>query len=226
MIGLLDDDGLVDHLLSIFPYVDFVKYHPDYVLDKGIMVLSKLPFKRLTNENMDWSRGRKAYREAWISKDARAEEYDRPYLVYQFDVNGKSINVIPIHLLNPWFRYIEKSGKALTGLRFFWDTDNPLYNQLRTLTQNYTRDFAGRREPVVILGDFNFPIKALGMNTLFRLKLNFVGLREQIGNSPVTFPSFGLKIDHVFTNKYANVKEAEVLEWTGSDHFPVRVVID
>jgi endonuclease/exonuclease/phosphatase (EEP) superfamily protein YafD len=118
---------------------------------------------------------------------------------------------------------------------------NPLLFQTRRLISFLERDFGVdfKDEPVLVIGDFNFPKSLLGVETRGHEVLHEKGLFEAFRGAPDTFPArssneFGkgpfkygrVKLDHAFVSPGVTITAAEVLPLKGSDHYPIYVVLN
>jgi len=196
------------------------------------------------------------YRQEYISNFSNAVLYTRTYLRFSYHFLGKTYHIVPVHLLQPWqdIKFSEFQTPSIpvfgesvrsvfnayektfgTGLKILGDDSNPLYSQLVRLCGRVKSDLGDNfnlspEQKVLLMGDFNYP-RNIGIYSIgFRYMKNF--LQDAFSVHDNTFPTASsgesypaMKIDHAFINGLT-AHEARVLPLSGSDHFPIYVVIE
>ena len=96
----------MEKLSEEYPFVDFVPYN-DGDLNYGILTLSTLPLKSRFVTKLDWvpngwnQAEAATYKERW--KDSvNYKKFERKFLDYEFSFNGKSLHILPFHILQSW----------------------------------------------------------------------------------------------------------------------------
>lgn len=233
-------------LQRYYPYSDFVPYTP--TSDVGVMTFSLAPFNREGLRHLDWvppdmnKAARDGYKQYWLHKNYNeVKHWDRTYVLYSSEIMGKKYYFSPVHLLEPWAAINHSEGKLTLIHDMFFGGDNPLDYQIERYRNFLTHDLGGgslqNAEPLIALGDFNAPKEIFLMTPKSYTALS-QGLIEAFWGNQSTFPTryaegksgrsllpMSVKIDHVFFNKKFAKVGGTALEFTGSDHYPIYVVV-
>jgi len=241
----------MDELMSVYPYSSFEGYNSESK-DLGILSLSKFPFKAFAAIPLDWtpeglsSVEIKNYRQHWKELSPKGYRlFTRPYLRLRIDLGENEVDVIAFHgvmpweaMMKDWGRFSSSIGKIEVGLTLMdlkLTQRDPLNSQLRNLKKQMQHDFGENLDAgnLVLIGDFNTPMTVYGVSTLAKIlfkDLNNVTSEEEV----VSFPSrsseihskyTGLRIDHAFISKHTELIKSSVLEFQGSDHYPLLLEI-
>lgn len=246
MLGEFNEKVLESKVLreikNKYPYYQYHPYSPTY--DKlGIGFFSRYQIEEDRAHPLDWvspyqtEEEQRAYKEEWWDFFNPAERvFERTYLRFTVKLpNDQSVNLIPVHLLNPWFGVMRRN-KGWTGLS--WEgkirsigeitegTANPLMNQVENLILQMLQDVS--EKPRIMMGDFNVPYSFLAIETYGYKRLHAY-MDDAFPNHEATFPSSAsgdfippVKIDHSFY-KDVSVVNSKVLTMKGSDHYPLYV---
>ncbi|HAZ14343.1 MAG: hypothetical protein A2X86_19140 [Bdellovibrionales bacterium GWA2_49_15] len=250
ILGEFKDSAISSHAWTVlrrhYAYSDFVPYSPGD--EVGVITFSLTPFTREVQRGLDWTPldrnmvEREAYKKSWLDKNYNeVRHWDRAYVLYSSTVMGKKYYFSPVHLLEPWEAINQSEGKITLIYNMFFGGDNPLDYQIARYRSflNYDLGAGGIQngQPLIAIGDFNAPKEIFLMtpdsyNSLSR------GLTEGFWGNQNTFPSryaegksgrsllpMSVKIDHVFFNKKFEKVGGTALEFTGSDHYPIYVVV-
>jgi hypothetical protein len=183
---------------------------------------------------------KEAYRAAWEARAPKQSSWwNRSYSKFQWDLAGFKMNLVPVHMLEPWDEVRNYRGKAGTMWNMLFSNDNPLHYQIERLLAFIKQDMGGDidSEPLLLIGDMNTPKSALGINTVAYNLLD-ADLDDVFPGTPPTFPAFSaesrqqppftyslVKIDHAFHNKKVQPLAAAALTLRGSDHYPIYVIV-
>lgn len=248
-LGEWEEHVLTDKMKSLiqenFPYTRFVQYNKE-TKKSGIYILSKLPFESFSVDQLDWAPNEK-YRQDWQSNFENTKRLERPYIQVKLKHNGKNIILSPVHLNQPWSRFINREipfeaintipfspvsgevGNFLeritntvdTALRVQLGVDTPLSHQLEEMSQY-------RESSDIIFGDFNFPKNLLPIIPTVLYQKAKGELRDLASDQKPSYPTHSsqkggrsLRIDQAFAREELNVSSANRSCLTGSDHYPI-----
>lgn len=160
--------------------------------------------------------------------------------IYTLTHKQSGLNIIPVHLLNPWRQLFTVFGNGAMGgmrtlLQMAYGKDHPLVYQITEFKAYLSANYSNSK--YVTLGDFNTPreVPLLANRNLFQ---SLQGeLFDQLHTHPVkTWPGvssnlakynqLSMSIDHSFVSHLElDAKQGIVLPLKGSDHYPLRVCI-
>jgi endonuclease/exonuclease/phosphatase (EEP) superfamily protein YafD len=245
---------LLDPLLrEFYPYWHFENYNEN-LTRTGILVVSKRSFTRSVRRNLDWTpsdlprQGREEYRRREVLADSNhGRDNVRPLVIYHVG-EGDGIDLIPLHLDNPWAAMREAEGRTATGAEMLVGSDTPLAHQIVRLHRVLDHILNPESGHFLVFGDMNTPEAVLGVQPqLFHilrgrwkdvfLPASGAFFESSHGSFPAQssgFRSSGVlsvwqpQIDHAFTSEefLFQIRGREIIPLQGSDHYPLFVVID
>lgn len=153
--------------------------------------------------------------------------WDRKLIELEITKNQKTYKLSPVHLANPWKFINSCSNKFVAGVELLSGTVNPNYFQVGELSNYFSE-----QESTILIGDFNAPkVFYAGVSSN-----SYTGLERAFGGSVVeSFDytyfhprgSFGpYSLDHAFVSGDLEVKYGEVLNFAGSDHLPIYIIVE
>jgi endonuclease/exonuclease/phosphatase family metal-dependent hydrolase len=228
---------------------ELTKHYPHHQMlpygkDKAIKVFSRYPLERMKNETMGYTSTQKgaAQTATFVKKwqgltDGRAAaSFPRPYAPLAVKVGNQTIDLLFVHLNQPWSTIREQSGKIAAGLSLVAGGNNPLIHQARHLRTKLERDYGSHVDgrPLMVLGDFNLPSHVFGVpvrtyahiSDNMKNPLSFSGIPSwPTPNTEFAKKYPEMRIDHGLTNKQLQTTAASVLPISGSDHMPIYFVV-
>lgn len=224
---------------SMFPYR--IKFKYNKTSKQRIYLFSKYPVDTMKSYIMDWVPGsmnddqKKKYKERMRKKlGKRVNNFIRTYNRVTLRVNNKKINFIFYHLNNPWPGYIESSGRVGAGAELILGKRNPLMYQLtnfqRIIKHDLGKDYL--KKPIIMMGDSNCATRVKGIATACIKRMERIMPLVMDHARMYTFPADTwsgagnypkVKIDQAQSNIHSNDLELKVLEWNGSDHYPITL---
>jgi endonuclease/exonuclease/phosphatase family metal-dependent hydrolase len=207
-----------------FQYKTF-KANYDHKPNFGIVVLSHYPFTvDDQNHKLAWLPEHK--QDIWPETyKNEASKFERPFWIVKFN-HPTRLNIVPIHLLQPWVEMKKATNTARTIYNVLYGTDHPLEVQIQNL-KSALQDHVDPSEPTLMIGDFNIPDRWLFIEpaTFKTLKQDWNYVRPIFGRR-ASYENY-FRLDHAFTNTSAhtsaNTPCARILEYKGSDHYPLLV---
>lgn len=233
------------YLNETYSYRRFIKYSDNS--DVGIMIFSKYEIYNEHQFNLPWHpikiknlESINKYRKRWLETNKKDVKYwDRSYYDFTIFYKGKNVTISPIHLLMPWQAYYNKFGASGAFSRLMFKNNHPLGNQIKWL-KYYLNNLYGNRlqsSSLLILGDFNLPSTFFGIKPfIFKNLLNNLSYVHSMGGD--TFPAKStlrdntvlrgksFEIDYALINKHLKSLGSTVMPLSGSDHYPLYVVIN
>lgn len=252
-LGCLDpwlDQKLEESYVKTVSYYDFPSSTMSFAvyLDRSVK-MGRSP--SLIRTNWYPSEGGDAYQLEWYEKCRKAGRVEADFAYFQrnvpqFDltVEGKSLTVVPVHLVMPWKCLTEGSDSFGSKIEVFRGvmagTDHPVYYQVKSLAENLEKKIERREiDRAVVLGDWNLfswhKYWTVGRPKTFEL-LDEIGFSEDTvdDGDRFSFPSLSfnpekveqrLLLDHAFHRGSLAVDYAEVLPLQGSDHYPLLLYV-
>lgn len=240
------NQGTIRFLDTEYPHQAYFPYGG--TLDEvGIKVWSEQPFTQSEAVMLDWSPTRESsieqdlYKQDWVTRAPKQSKWwDRPYSRFRWDIAGYRMNLVPVHLLEPWDKIYERKGDWETWKDMMFGRDNPLYYSVERLMEKMRADLGGDldSEPLLVIGDINVPRKVFQIRTKVYERIDDE-LDDVFPGDPSSFPAFSsplrqeppfkysmVKLDHAFHNKLVRPRGAAVLPLRGSDHYPIYVVVE
>jgi endonuclease/exonuclease/phosphatase (EEP) superfamily protein YafD len=133
--------------------------------------------------------------------------YEIPYIKYNFTLNNTDFSLYYIHLIPP----LPERNFHVRNM------------QLENIMEKIKND----ENNIILAGDFNMTTFSRYYRNLLK-QTNLNDSRKGFGiqrSWPVNAPAFSIDIDHFFISENLKVKTRKLLEFVGSDHYPVYVEI-
>lgn len=210
----------------------------------GIALFLKGDASIAEQADLDWTpldlpdeAARMDYRRSWLPQGDLEDYFTHSYIrVSWLSSNGKRVDFFPLHLLQPWQIIEQREGILATAEEILRGRDNPLVHQIEHFYLHFRKTFLGADtlERALIFGDLNVPPRLLGIET-YAYELFSGGLVDLLRGENPSFPSSDsplrrkqpmLRIDHGFTLGALKERDAFILPWRGSDHYPIALALD
>ncbi len=225
--------GLLDALLDVYSHVHQLSQYTQHHGQNGLRIFSEIELLNLSQRTVepgDWlveMRKQNCYVGKKQSSSFKKSRYAFPLL--KFDVEHEDVvyRIAGVHAPNPWKIMSQCMGQFQTGLEMVYGTHNPNYKYAQAIVADFENQ--GRS---IVIGDLNSPKyirKSIftAMGNAYKLLQRSLGGSVVKSDQPTAFSSMGnYAIDHAFVSGDLDVSFSEVIQFAGSDHLPVYIVVE
>lgn len=229
----------ISKIQKLYPHR--IKFRYNKTSNQRIYLLSKYPVETMKSYVLDWvpasmsEAQKKNYKTRARKKlGRRVQNFIRSYNRITLRVGGQKAHLVFYHLNNPWPGYIESSGRVGAAAELLLGTRNPLMYQIQNFQRVLQYDLGKnyRKKPVIMMGDSNCAssVKRLPTACIKRMRRMMPVVMDHA--KLYTFPADSwtgaskyprVKIDHAQSTLSGRNLDLTVLEWDGSDHYPIAL---